>query len=469
MLKIHCYNTADLTDGTFKFNNFYYKSIIDMNNFIIITTYIGSGVSDPHFIDQRINILKYSTIPSILSQTEKNFIWCIYLDELNTPKQKIDELTNLFESFKKHINIHICNHKPILSDGSLCVDNRARSCSSKRYELYIESINYSKKNGYISDNTKYITHLMLDDDDPILKDHIKWINEKVIQFNNKLIDNKAIIVINRNQYILYLDHMKLVNIESTKALKGSCFIFYPAENALNIKFHPYSIIETIENNGKYKEMYNISYETVMDPATWIYFRHKLSTSAYQKEFIINKNIKIIEGKESIVKQLEFYNAGKLDRLINSLKNENKSSELTLWRSTRDNEKKKLAIIVDDIKLYENALRFCIFLKHNFTINIITLDSRTSELIKEHSNFFEKNMQVSDLANYYYATIKLRPDYIFIFGKLDLELPLKRHKHCMLNDKNKTHKLFDTEIKNVLSWKRIDFMFIYNKLMHNLNQ
>jgi len=439
-----------------------------MDNFILITTYIGSGVSDSSFIDQRINILKYSTIPSVLSQSEKNFIWCIYLDDLNTPMHKVDEMVNLFENYKKHINIHVCRHKPILSDGSLCIDNRARSCSSKRYELYLESINYCKKNGYINDQTRYITHLMLDDDDPILKHHIRWINEKVKQFNNKLSDNKAVIVINRNQYILYLDHMKLVSINSNKALKGSCFLFYPTDMMIDVKFHPYSIIETIESNEKYKGMYNIGCEVVTDVPTWVYFRHQLSTSAYQKEFIINEQVMLIEGKEKIVKHLEFYGNGRLDQLVESLRRERRSSEIIVWRSTRDAERKRIVFLIDDLKLYENALRFCVFIKHNFVINIVSLDPNTStDFIKQHSGFFEKNLQVSK-DNHAITVARLKPDYIFIFAKPEVETPFKRHKHCFINNSHKTHRILDTEIKNISSWKRLDFMLLYNRLLNGLN-
>ena len=104
------------------------------DNIVFITTYIGSGVTDGSFLDQRMNILKYSTIPSLLAQTDKNFVWCVYLDELNNPKDKLDELVKLLESYDS-IKMHILKYKPFLSNGSLCVDNRARSFSTKRYEL----------------------------------------------------------------------------------------------------------------------------------------------------------------------------------------------------------------------------------------------------------------------------------------------------------------------------------------------
>jgi hypothetical protein len=309
---------------------------------------------------------------------------------------------------------------------------------------------------------------MLDDDDPILKHHIRWINEKVKQFSNKLSDNRAVIVINKNQYILYLDHMKLVSIESNKALKGSCFLFYPVGNSMDIKFHPYSIIETIESNMKYKGMYNIGCEVVTDAPTWIYFRHQLSTSAYQKEFIIDEQVMLIDGKEKISKHLEFYGGGRLDHLVESLRKERRSSEIIVWRSTRDAERKRIVILVDDLKLYENALRFCVFIKHNFIINIVSLDTNTStDFIKQNSEFFEKSIQIPK-DNHALTVARLKPDYIFIFAKPEVEMPFKRHKHCFINSGHKTHRIMDMEIKNVLSWKRLEFMLLYNKLLNGLN-
>ncbi len=449
---------------------------MDNENFIIITTYVASGITNEEFINQRIQILKLSTIPSILQQNIKNFMWCIYLDEMNNPSHKLKELEDMLKKYSDKINIHIVKYKPILQDGSLCIDNRGRSCSTKRYELYLSTIKHCKDSGYL-DNIKYITHLMLDDDDPILNNYTEWINNKVSEHKDKLDESDGVIVINKCQYIFYLLQIQLISIISHKAMKGSGFIFYKKEQMEDIRFHPYSIEENVNSNFAYKKKYNIGCVAVQDPPTWVYFRHKLSTTKYSKDFIVSSVVDSWQGINKIVEIMNFYNSNNLKILKNSMHDEKKSSEIINWVKFRKLKKKKILFIFNDIKKYHNAAKFPHFLKNNFVVFTIFLDenvniSKNNYLLKNSSNqiLTSKNRVTKEFTN---ELLAFNPDFIVIFGdrikmtRLKYYLKKKSYLCSIVDFKEKSHEFFGKNIGHVSRWRVQHYIILYKLLHQNL--
>lgn len=453
----------------------------------IITTYIASGVTDNSFIDQRIKILQESTIPSLIEQLNKNFIWCVYLDEMNNDPNSIKKIIKLLNKYKKMINIHIVKYKPILSNGSLCLHNRARSCSSKRFELYLRTIDYCDEKGYLK-GVQFVSHLMLDDDDPILNTHIDWVSNKVYQLKDKIKQHensnlpKGMIVINKNQYIFYLSQMALKKVKSTKALKGSCFIFYHISMIKEIKFHPYSILEKMENNTVYKDKYNIDSIILEDEPTWVYLRHHVSTSSYSKNYIVSNIIKSWQSEKDIVKVLKFYTHDRLKKLKETFRSEVKSRDIIEWKNFRNLDKKKILFIYSEIKKYKCCIDIPNFLKNNFDIFTIFLDddAMNYEEIKKH-DFYKKFSHCQSLSckrgvnKGIVDNIKrFKPDYTIIFGDQDkmghLRYYLRRNSyiHCTLNVKDGNHNIVNNKMKNMKTWDSNDYLKLYNILLKQLN-
>jgi hypothetical protein len=454
---------------------------MENNNLVLITTFIGSGITDDAFLNQRIDILKYSTIPSLLNQNHKNFVWLVYLDEFNNSQNKIMSLYNLFNKYLDEINIHIVKYKPFLEDGSLCKENRARSCSTKRYELYKKSVDYCKLKGYLK-NIKYISHIMLDDDDPILPNHITWINKNVNTYQDKLNDSRGMIIINNKQYVFYINDLSLISVKSTKSLKGSCFVFYKIDNSHDIRFHPYSILESITGNVVYKTKYNIDYQVVEEPPSWIYFRHGLSTSPLSKSYIISAEYKKWSGLSNIIQRLPFYGNGNLVNLQKSLTTKKKSIELSRWMQFRNHDLKNILFIIDDLSKYETAIKLAVFLRHNFNIKCVIIDpiGSDNQYVKTHKDYFSKNTIIEELTPEKRVTKKIvdfvkshNPSYTFVFanpksyGRVIYYLKTTKIIHNFVDVENQNHKLFNTELKNIKFWNQYNFIDFYDLLITNL--
>jgi hypothetical protein len=452
---------------------------INTNNLVLITTYIGSGVNDNNFLDQRINILKYSTIPSLVRQSSKNFVWLVYLDEFNTNGPKIHEMCEFLKQYMKHIKIHICKHKPILKNDVLCIDNRARSCSSKKHDLYLQSLDYCEQKGYLK-NINYVSHMMLDDDDPIRKTHIGWINNKVKKYHDQIKDKNGMIVINRNQYIFYLNNMTLATIKSKKAMKGSGFVFYDIKNIRKIRFHPYAILETLESNKLYLEKYNISTNIVEDSPTWIYFRHHVSTSSYRKEFIIDNLITKVIGVNNVKKILGFYNkTTNLEKLSTLLKAQHRSSDIINWKIFRYKKRKNLLFVIDNITKYPQGLKLCNFLSNNFNVSLMVLNAkdRSHDLVKNHWNVLKDKTIFNDITinkgidrSIMQSIEQNKGDHILLFGdtpganRMSYHLNKKYAPISMFNKKKRINLLLGSNVRDVNKWDTKFFAKIYELLI-----
>lgn len=404
------------------------------DNLIIISTYIASGVTESTIIDERISLLEYLTIPSLKNQTDTNFVWFIYLDKLNNPNDRFEKLKSCITKNAGNIKFFIFEYEPILHDGSLCVQNRGRSCSIKRGELYNLSVGHIDKLGLLK-NIKTLAHVMLDDDDPVLPKYISDMNNNVQKYKNVLEKHYGLIVVNLNQFVLYLNDLNLCKIESNKALKGPSYVIYDIKNMYNYRFHPYSILEDYGRNEVYLKKYDISLQIVKDEPTWVYLRHNCATSNYSKQFIINKGLDRIVGSNNIAKILNI-NPFNLNKIFQSFKNRKKDKSLIKWVNTRNDADRnnKILFIIHDTKYLNIIHKLQKFLKNNYDITFVN-----------NSNIPNTNL------------------YLKIFYFHNANVP-KNNKFLYIKDDEHIHKLFlNYNLPNIKTWDNSAFITLYKFL------
>ncbi len=457
-------------------------------NFIIITTYVASGMSSQQFLDERLHIMQLSTGPSICSQTMKNFIWLIYFDKLNSPAASIQLFKDLLQKYKTEINVHIIEYEPFLVDGSLVLHNRARSCCKKRYSLYNEALNYCEK-ARLLEGKKYVAHTMLDDDDPILPHHIKWINKKMNLYRDDLSVHKGAIIINKSQYLLYINELTAFDITSTKALKGCSFIFYKKENAATVNFHPYSILEPIPNNHAYLDKYGIKTHIVNDKPSWVYFRHKMSTSNYNKDYIVEKENNKYVGTTQICEIMSFYNVTRLMNLYKYLATPRKDDEVLSWVTFRKDKLKKVLFLVEDYGADMNgrtgrAFMFYNFMKNNFE-NCLIYYSDDTRFIKKYNVNTKKLVHIEPSKKDISGTIttalnpttlkskllEYEPTIIIVFGirktveLINSVLDTVGKKYIVINFdyEKRYHSINGRTIKGIQKWDNVVLMGMYREI------
>lgn len=151
------------------------------------------------WLDQRFHIFETYCLPSIINQTNQNFIWVVCFDS-DTPedfKPRVEDISRSYSNFK-----------PIYVDGFS--------------SLKPAFLNYIGNN--ISENDEFIITTRADNDDILHKDFIKTIQELYLPQNKTVIDLSI-----GYQFILKKDKMELLSFRN--------------------KFNPFvSVIESTKND-----------------------------------------------------------------------------------------------------------------------------------------------------------------------------------------------------------------------------
>lgn len=123
---------------------------------------ISNPVSS-EWLDNRFELFEKYCLPSVINQSNQNFVWCLCFD-IDTPVEYKNKIDSILKNYK--------NYKAIYIDGFP--------------SLKKETINFIKSN--ITNNDKFIITSRLDNDDIIHKDYVKTIQNLFIEEKNTIID-----------------------------------------------------------------------------------------------------------------------------------------------------------------------------------------------------------------------------------------------------------------------------------------
>jgi 5S rRNA maturation endonuclease (ribonuclease M5) len=252
---------------------------------VFIATRFGLGVRNLEWFHHRMKLLKSITIPSLKNQTDKGYLWGIFVDDDIFP-EILSELEAEIDSIKENV---------LILKG---VDYKA---------LEIERILKEE----LADNSGYFISSRLDDDDALNVNTIAEIRSKANEFIgsndlNNTYTSYALTFVKGLEWVMYdmLDTWKrdggidLVESACVREyvrpfLGTSCIMIAPENNFMTFLdiSHANSGLEDESSDCQSVEVYTNEY-------MWIYCRHKQSDSGIVKadrESRVNASIKDICG------------------------------------------------------------------------------------------------------------------------------------------------------------------------------